>query len=186
MDNFFVFKFLQPSCTLIFFFYTLGQPKIKDFKSSKNVVQGDNMVLKCPVTGYPYPVVTWYKDDNPIDTSVSRVNSETFDHVKNAKLIIYTLDFSDKGKYKCYVNSTHSGYNNTEAVIDIKVKGNKLGLLRPILEVCPRPIVIGKISIMSCKFGKRSYLKLHIRNVKVTIVYTIYFNSEKFIQNICG
>ncbi len=45
-----------------------AKPFVKKFESkSKNLVQGDPLVLKCAVYADPTPNITWYKDDVKLD-----------------------------------------------------------------------------------------------------------------------
>ena len=45
-------------------------PVVRKFESeSKNLVQGDPLTINCKVYSEPEPVISWYKDETPIDTS---------------------------------------------------------------------------------------------------------------------
>ncbi len=45
-------------------------PFVRKFESkSKNLVQGDPLKVDCKVFSEPAPTITWYKDENKLDTS---------------------------------------------------------------------------------------------------------------------
>jgi hypothetical protein len=52
-------------------------PQIKkDFSKSKNLVQGDDWTVICPVTGFPYPTVYWTKDGEDLPVMDNRIHIE--------------------------------------------------------------------------------------------------------------
>lgn len=79
-----------------------AEPFVYKFESkSKNLVEGDPLVLDCRAKGYPTPNVTWYKDSAPVDLSDSRVSTDSFEGVPNATLRIEKLTFTDRADYTC-------------------------------------------------------------------------------------
>lgn len=103
-------------------FFSPGAPKITKMDSSKNVVQDDDLEIKCPVSGYPYPTVTWKKDGMPLVQTKRITFSMADGKYENAILNINNLEFEDKGEYTC--NATSSEYQSgTTASINIRVKG---------------------------------------------------------------
>lgn len=93
---------------------------------SFNYFQDDDLELSCPVSGYPYPVVTWQRNgvvitpDNRITLSPDASGKYT-----NAVLKIQSLQFEDKGDYSCTGSSELNTV--TSSPIKIRVKGTLLG-----------------------------------------------------------
>lgn len=109
------------------------------FDKSKNLVQGDPLVLECKVDGHPTPGVTWLKDDKALDTSDERVKLKANgDGVENGTLRIENLDFEDRADYVCLAENSYGFHNST---ILVRVK-DKLAALWPFLGICAEVAIL--------------------------------------------
>lgn len=110
------------------FAFLLGAPKIGKMDTSKNVVQEDDLEIKCDVTGYPYPSVTWKKDGQPLTPNKRITLSSADEKYNNAILSINNLEFEDKGEYTCNATNSVNPAGKTATIV-IRVKGNHIGKL---------------------------------------------------------
>ena len=100
-----------------------GPPYVMDFTKSKNLIEKDKMELQCRVLGFPKAVVTWLKDDVPLNVSLDeRIELHTLDGYKNARLVIKNIEFSDEGEYACHAFSSSFNQSDTKT-ITVRVKG---------------------------------------------------------------
>ena len=88
--------------------------------ASKNLVQGDPLVLACNAWGHPVPVVHWLKDGEPIDQSDKRVSIIDHLEIVNGTLRIEDLDYPDRAEYTCVASYMEHSANTT---ILVRVKG---------------------------------------------------------------
>lgn len=107
-------------------------------ESSKNQVEGDPLTLSCKAFGVPIPVVTWFKDDEPLNISDPRVTLEPINNVSDAKLVIQDLNFDDRAQYTCVASN---GISNETMTVLVRVK-DKLAALWPFLGICVEVAVL--------------------------------------------
>lgn len=107
-------------------------------ESSKNQVEGDPLTLSCKASGVPIPVVTWFKDDEPLNISDPRVTLEPINNVSDAKLVIQDLNFDDRAQYTCVASN---GISNETMTVLVRVK-DKLAALWPFLGICVEVAVL--------------------------------------------
>jgi len=130
----------------------LSKPYVKHFDKSKNLVQGDPLLLNCEVSGYPTPVAEWFKQDEtmeamePVDTSDPRVKVEDLNDggdtagkvVVNGTLRIEDLQYEDRAEYTCVATNMYGSDNST---ILVRVK-DKLAALWPFLGICAEVAIL--------------------------------------------
>jgi len=112
---------------------------VKKFERSKNLVQGDNLVLDCNAQGFPEPSVYWLKGDVPVNSlDDSRISFEPHNGIDNATLLIKNLNFEDRAEYMCVATNDLGSHNNT---ILVRVK-DKLAALWPFLAICAEVTIL--------------------------------------------
>uniref|UniRef100_A0A8C8RXS5 Hemicentin 1 n=1 Tax=Pelusios castaneus TaxID=367368 RepID=A0A8C8RXS5_9SAUR len=81
-------------------------PEIQDQEKVANasVVVNQPVSLFCEVTGNPFPIITWYKDDVQVCTTTDNPNIELLD--KGQVLRLKSARRLDKGRYQCSVTNT--------------------------------------------------------------------------------
>lgn len=105
---------------------------------SKNQVEGDPLTLSCKASGVPTPVITWFKDDEPLNISDPRIKLEPLNNVSDAKLMISNLNFDDRAQYTCVASN---GISNETMTVLVRVK-DKLAALWPFLGICVEVAVL--------------------------------------------
>lgn len=111
---------------------------IEATEGSKNQVEGDPLTLSCKAFGVPLPVVTWLKDDEPLNISDPRISLEPINNVSDAKLVIQDLNFDDRAQYTCVASN---GISNETMTVLVRVK-DKLAALWPFLGICVEVAVL--------------------------------------------
>lgn len=141
-----------------------GEPHVSfEETRSKNLVQGDPLILKCLVNGYPAAdSITWL---NPQEESLSsemnnRVKLSAHEGVENATLKIEDMDFKDKGIYTCVASNKYGSHNATQTV---RVK-DKLAALWPFLGICGEVFILCAIIFLY----ERSRKKKNAKNAEVS------------------
>lgn len=109
-----------------------------------NATQGSHVTLDCDVTGYPDPVVTWYKDGSVLVTN-DRLT------IENNSITIDSALSTDSGAYTC---SASNIAGNRSATIELTVLGKRrrerdcyyylLFIVLPLI-IVPDPIVPANI-----------------------------------------
>ena len=97
--------------------FVLGlAPRFVSVTNDTNVVvQGDEVLLPCHVTGFPLPVVTWYKDG----LDVHSILRSKFIFQGNDLLLKGVVE-EDSGVFKC---KAENYLNSTEQVFQLHVQG---------------------------------------------------------------
>lgn len=130
-----------------------GEARMGSVSVSFNYFQDDDMELSCPVSGYPYPVVTWQRNgvvitpDNRITLSPDASGKYT-----NAVLNIQSLQFEDKGDYSCTGSSELNTV--TSSPIKIRVK-DKYAAVWPFIGIVVEVLLLVGIIVVCEKRAKR-------------------------------
>lgn len=85
-----------------------------------NLAEGDRLSLVCNVKGIPTPSIRWYKDDVLIEEDDKKILISDYEGVKNAELVIESLEFDDRAHYQCVAENPVDNANST---ILVRVKG---------------------------------------------------------------
>ncbi|CAH0767134.1 unnamed protein product [Bemisia tabaci] len=92
-----------------------GMPRIRSMPKI-TAVSGQDLVVKCPVGGFPITTITWKKDNHLLPLNRRQ------DVSPEGKLTIRNIDRqSDKGTYSCTASNKQGQEDSKSVVIEIKV-----------------------------------------------------------------
>ena len=84
------------------------RPRIETQPEDTDVLLGQSVLLNCSARGLPEPLITWTKNDEPLDLDNAR-----FQLLENGSLLIQDVMINDTGDYKC--NATNElGFLQTD------------------------------------------------------------------------
>ena len=99
-----------------FSLHSLVGPVIENMGADANFTVGQPGLLNCSVRGFPPPVITWTKNDKPVNVSESgRVQI-----LAGGALNFTSVNLMDAGLYMCIATTPHN--NNTAQTDDIMVE----------------------------------------------------------------
>lgn len=122
--------------------------------SSKTVVNGENVLLNCPVYGFPKPSIEWKKNGVRFDSHRTNI-------LQNGDIIIKNITYEDDGIYTCIARNSfkHKSQNhNSDLKLDrrLRVKG-KYAWILPLSIIILNMILLITI-IIFCRFRQERKL----------------------------
>ncbi|XP_013137730.1 PREDICTED: protogenin A-like [Papilio polytes] len=76
--------------------------------ASKEVLRASTVRFNCSVTGRPEPLISWYKDGQPL-TLAGRINLRPSTDVNRMQLVISGVTSDDAGVYQCFARGGGAG-----------------------------------------------------------------------------
>lgn len=76
------------------------------YEQSRELAEGQRLVIRCPVTATPPPFISWLKDNNPLNKS-------------NDDIFIDAVSLSDSGNYTCIATNKH-GHASTSFLVHVQ------------------------------------------------------------------
>ena len=93
-------------------------PKITNKPPSNlTIVEGNNVSLPCHATGFPKPVITWYKDGENLDGDYYSADT--------GMLTFANIQFADRGLYRC---EARNFVGSESATVKIVVEGKEIAI----------------------------------------------------------
>lgn len=88
---------------------------------SINLKQDEDLELTCPVSGYPYPTVTWQLDGVIIHPNSRRAfSADVSGMYENAILKVKSVQFEDRGIYTCTGSSELNNVTSSPTLVRVK------------------------------------------------------------------
>ena len=79
---------------------------------SMTVKERENVTLPCKATGFPPPIITWYKDDHVVEEEKRHFNKRNFE--------INNIMYEDRGIYTCTAENL---LGRVQLSVNVTVKG---------------------------------------------------------------
>lgn len=123
---------LPPSNVITSTEATSHRPFLKFTRHLQNMTRenGADALMKCEVSGVPHPVVSWYRNEAPLEQVRNRIEIRYQNGTRNrvvSRLRIYRLDVHDMGFYKCEATN---GFTTLETIGILRVEGGERLLMR--------------------------------------------------------
>lgn len=91
---------------------------LNSYELSRELAEGQRLVIRCPVTATPPPVISWLKDNNPLNQS-------------NDDIFIDAVSLSDSGNYTC-IATNQLGHASKSFLINVQSERFKVQIWYPV------------------------------------------------------
>ena len=88
------------------------RPRIETQPEDTDVILGQSVLLNCSARGLPEPLITWTKNDEPLDFDNAR-----FQLLENGSLMIRDAMMNDTGDYKCSATNELGSLQTDDAML---------------------------------------------------------------------
>jgi len=112
--------------TIIKFYLFVAQPEIM-IEGQTQIKSGDTLHMYCKVSGYPLPVIEWYRDGEVIVKDDTRTNFLPHGDIPNGHLVLFNVHDTDRGIYECKSSSVQ--FEPVKSSTFIEVKGTICNVL---------------------------------------------------------